>query len=269
MDISDERLSSSLNDVLNKNNIRKVNYVINCCADSHVDRSWDQVSKFIDSNIKGPLNLAKWALSHGVGKFVQVSTDEVWGGSPQPYTESSEFRPENIYSSSKASAELFLENFKKAYNLPLVITNGANTYGFRQMPEKIIPKTINKIIHGEKVPLYKTPAQRMWLHVEDHSSGIIAAMEKGVVGQKYCLSPEKNNEWYTHDLVKKICEIMNKSYEDSVDIVEDRLNYDLRYFMLNEKSKKDLDWFPHKNIENELEKVVAWYIQNFEEKNEF
>jgi dTDP-glucose 4,6-dehydratase len=240
-----------------------IDYVINCAADSHVDRSWEQINKFIDSNIKGPLNLAQWSLANNVTKFVQVSTDEVWGGASQPYTEESIFSPENIYSTSKASAEMFLQNFRKAYNLPLVITNGANTYGFRQMSEKLIPKTVFNLVKGIKIPVYNTPAQRMWLHVEDHSAGIIAAMEKGVVGEKYCLSPELDQELYTLDLVSRICSIMGVSTKEAVEMVPDRLNYDLRYFMDNSKAKSDIGFKPEKNIAEELPGVVSWFVNKF------
>ena len=266
MDITDPKLKSVLRSCLDKYEINKIDYIINCCADSHVDRSWDQIDKFIRSNINGPIKLAEWALDHGVAKFIQVSTDEVWGGAKQPYHENSNFSPENIYSSSKASAEMFLDNFCKAYGLPLVITNGANTYGFRQMEEKIIPKSISRLVGGQKIPLYKTPARRMWLHVEDHSSGVIAAMEKGKVGEKYCLAPDIENELYTHELVKKICDIMGKEYDNSVEIVPDRLNYDLRYYMLNDKSKENLNWNPKKRINEELPAVVMWFKNKFKEK---
>lgn len=263
-DLSDIRLPSILDHVTSK---FKIKYVVNCAADSHVDRSWSQVNKFIDSNIKGPLNLAQWALSKKVEKFVQVSTDEVWGGSAQPYHEESIFSPENVYSTSKASAEMFLKNFEKAYGLPLIITNGANTYGKRQMVEKLIPKTVFNIVKGNKIPVYKTPAQRMWLHVEDHSSGIIAAMERGTVGEKYCLAPEKSQERYTLDLVTQICSILGVDPFSFIEEVPDRLNYDLRYLMSNDKAKSEIGFKPEKNISEELPAVVYWFKGKFDENS--
>lgn len=262
-DLCNPHLSAVLEDILDSQNLTKVDYIINCAADSHVDRSWDQVNKFIDSNIKGPINLAMWALKTGVEKFVQVSTDEVWGGAAQPYNENSIFAPENIYSTSKCSAEMFLQNLKKAYNLPLIITNGANTYGKRQMVEKIIPKTIYNISNYIKVPLYKTPARRMWLHVEDHSQGIILAMEKGVVGEKYCLAPELDQELFTEDLVKMICSHMGEDFEDVVSYVPDRLNYDLRYYMDNSKAKAELGFNPSHKISEELPGVITWFLDKY------
>lgn len=263
VDLSNSHLSSLIEECLNTKGINKVDYVINCAADSHVDRSWDQVSKFIDSNIKGPINLATWALKNGVEKFVQVSTDEVWGGASQPYTEDSIFSPENIYSTSKCAAEMFLKNLEKAYNLPLIITNGANTYGKRQMFEKIIPKTIYNILNYEKVPLYKTPARRMWLHVEDHSQGIILAMEKGVVGEKYCLAPELDQELFTEELVKLICGHMGAEFDEVVSFVPDRLNYDLRYYMDNSKAKAELGFNPAHKISEELPGVITWFLDEY------
>lgn len=253
-DIADKKLESYL-----AAGAETIDYVINCAAQSHVDRSFSEYGKFIRSNVTGPVNLANIALKYKVKKFVQVSTDEVFGGSAQPFTEESLITPKNAYSSSKASAEFFLKNYEEAFGLPLVITNGANTYGPRQMAEKIIPLTITKLLKGEKVPLYQTPARRMWLHVTDHSSGIIAAMEKGVVGERYCLAPSEGNELYTSDLVKEICGILGKSFEECVQMVPDRPNYDLRYYMLNEKAQKDLDWVPVKNIREELANVVSCY----------
>lgn len=242
---------------------KNLDYIINCGAQSHVDRSFEQYEKFISSNVLGPLKLAQIAIDKKVKKFVQVSTDEVFADSAQPFTEGSELSPQNAYASSKASAELFLRNFQRAFGLPLVITNGANTYGFRQLEEKIIPLTVKKIVTGEIVPLYKTPAQRMWLHVEDHASGIISAMEKGVVGERYCLAPTEEDELYTHELVEKICKILGKDYSECVKQVADRPNYDLRYYMLNNKSKNDLGWNPSKHIADELEGVVEHYNQKF------
>lgn len=240
-----------------------IDYVVNCGAQSHVDRSFDQYEKFISSNILGPLNLARIALKMGVKKFVQVSTDEVFSEAEQPFHEGSELTPQNAYASSKASAEMFLMNFQRAFGLPLVITNGANTYGHRQFEEKIIPLTIKKLVKGETVPLYKTPAQRMWLHVESHASGIIAAMEKGVIGQRYCLAPSEEDELYTHELVKKICALLGKDFDECVKCVPDRPNYDLRYYMLNVKAKMVLGWEPTKHIADEIEGVVKYYQNKF------
>jgi len=245
-DISDSLLSQHLKEY----KINKIDYIINCAAQSHVDRSFAQVRKFIDSNIKGPLNLANLALDPewGVKRFLQVSTDEVFSDSPQPFHEETRHTPQNAYATSKSSAEMFLRNYQRAFNLPLIITNGANTYGERQLEEKIIPLTIKRIMSGQKVPLYKTPAQRMWLHVEDHSSGIINALQFGVIGENYCLAPEPENELYTEQLVLSICKLLDKNFHDVVDIVEDRPNYDLRYFMLNEKATHKIGWLPGKHI---------------------
>lgn len=242
---------------------KKIDYIINCGAQSHVDRSFDQYEKFISSNVLGPINLAKIAIEKKVRKFVQVSTDEVFADSEQPFKEDSRHSPQNAYASSKAAAELFLDNFRRAFGLPLIITNGANTYGFRQLEEKIIPLTVKKLVSGEKVPLYETPAQRMWLHVEDHSAGIIAAMEKGIIGERYCLAPSEENELYTDALVKKICGILNKDFASCVEKVKDRPNYDLRYYMLNNKACAQLGWNPLRKIDDELEKVVNHYREKF------
>lgn len=240
-----------------------LDYVISCAAASHVDRCYKEIDTFISSNINGPINLAKIALEMKVKKFLHVSSDEVWGEAPQPYTEETSIKTGNAYASSKASAELFLHNYCKAFGLPLIITCGANTFGKNQANEKIIPKTIYNIVSGIKIPLYKTKALRMWMHVQDHSSGVILAMENGVIGEKYCLAPELENELYTDELVRKICGLCNVSFDDVVEYVEDRPNYDLRYLMLNDKAKRELGWVPSKNIEQELPQVVDWYLKKY------
>ena len=259
-DISDPNLSKYLSALYSFKG--KEVGIINCAAQSHVDRSWNQVDDFIKSNINGPINLAKIAIDLKVKKFVHVSTDEVHGRSLQPFTEETPLNTGNAYASSKAAAELFLKNYYEGFGLPLVITRGANTYGPRQK-EKIIPLTIEKLIKGEKVPLYKTRARRLYLHVSDHSNGIISALEKGKIGETYCLAPEIENELYTSDLVKMICDIMKKDFNECVELVQDRPSYDLRYWMKNDKAKKELNWFPQKDIRKELESVVNWYVTKF------
>jgi dTDP-glucose 4,6-dehydratase len=238
-------------------------YVINCAAESHVDRSWGDISGFVQSNIQGPINLAlRCKGSPKLKKFVQVSTDEVFHYRDNwPSDETSKISPRNIYSSSKASAEHFLLNFWEAYGLPLVITNGANTYGPRQYKEKLIPKTIYKLSKGEQMTVYKTPARRMWLHVEDHSRGIIAAMERGAPGQRYCLAPDISDEHYTSDVVKMIAKHLY--IEDPIEYVEDRENYDLRYYMSSIATPYHLGWKAERCFKEELSGVVKWYLDEF------
>jgi len=260
-DIADPKLESLLKDL----GLSRIDYIINCAAESHVDRSWDQINKFIDSNIKGPINLVNLVLNKfwGIKRFVQVSTDEVFADSTQPFHEGSLHTPQNAYATSKASAEMFLKNYGKAFKLPLIITNGANTYGKFQFEEKIIPLTIKRILTGQKVPLYKTPAQRMWLHVEDHSSGIIHALQFGEIGERYCLAPNVEDELYTSELVKLICSLLDVAYSNVVDLVEDRPNYDLRYLMSNAKATHTLGWLPQKHIKEELPRIVDHYKSIF------
>ena len=238
-----------------------IDSIIHLAAESHVDRSWNQIDKFVHSNIMGSINIAKIGLAYKVKRFVYVNTDECFAGSPQPFTEESIFSPQNAYASSKASADHFLMNYYKAFGLPLIITHGANTYGPFQK-EKIIPLAIENILKCMKIPLYRTKAYRMWLSVEDHSSGILAALEKGKIGERYCLAPSEENELYTHDLLQMICEIMGKNYENVVQLVDDRPNYDLRYWMKKDKAVLELGWNPLKNIREELPALVEWYTKN-------
>jgi len=252
-DIADPKLLNYLKCIADD-----VDSIIHVAAESHVDRSWNQIDKFVHSNIMGSINMAKIGLAYKVERFVYINTDEIWAGSSQPFTEESIFSPQNAYASSKASADHFLMNYHKAFGLPLIITHGANTYGERQQ-EKIIPKAIECILKNKSIPLYRTPALRMWLSVKDHSNGIIAALERGKIGERYCLAPSEENELYTHELLQMICDIMGKNYNEVVQLVEDRPNYDLRYWMKNDKAKRELGWNPTKNIREELSSLIEWY----------
>lgn len=242
--------------------LSQVTHVINCGAETHVDRSYGNPHSFHQANVLSPKLLASY-LNPGT-TFLQVSTDEVFKQEKQPFSETSEHEPSNPYAQTKSLAESELRALCQELGIKFGITNGANTYGPGQYWEKIIPKTIYNALNGVKIPLYQTPAQRMWLHVQDHARGILKALEATASGsfqhgQNFCLAPDLEDELYTHDLVSMILAILDLDPSEHISLVPDRPNYDLRYYMLNDFAKTALNWSPERHIKNELKNVVLEY----------
>ncbi len=256
-DISDADMVRSIIDDV------KPEAIINFAAESHVDRSNEDDSSFWQSNVFGAKNLAIEASRLGI-RLVHVSTDEVYGdarSSDAAWTETSPICPKNPYAVTKAAAEMLLSVYAESRktNLDLVITRGANTVGPRQFPEKAIPKAIWCFTHGEPFPLYKTPARRMWLHVNDHVSGIEAALRAGKTGEAYNIAPMADAEEVTEAVIERVRDLVGKG---DITKVEDRDNYDLRYWMDAGKAKADLGWEAEYGIDNTLEHTVEWYLAN-------
>ena len=254
-DIADaERMAAALDEC-------EPDAIINFAAESHVDRSIDDDLSFWHSNVLGARVLALEAHKRGI-RMVHVSTDEVYGDaleSNEPWSETSPIIPRNPYSVTKAAAELMLASYHGTMGLDVVITRGANTIGPRQFPEKAVPKAVTCFLEGRPFPLFKTPAQRMWMHVNDHVSGIEAALRKGISGEAYNIAPSEASEAYTHDVIERVQKIVGKG---SVEPVEDRKAYDLRYWMEAKKAERDLDWKPAFDLEATLEDTVGWYLAN-------
>ena len=235
--------------------------IVNFAAESHVDRSIDDDLSFWNSNVLGARNLALEANRRGI-RLLHVSTDEVYGDaleSAEAWTEESPIHARNPYSVTKAAAEMMLESYVGTLGLDCVVTRGANTVGPRQFPEKAVPKAVTCFLEGRAFPLFRTPARRMWLHVNDHVSGIHAALLKGRSGEAYNIAPSQANEAYTHDVIERVRAIVGKG---EVEPVEDRKAYDLRYWMLADKAKAELDWEPEYDLERTLEDTVGWYLAN-------
>ncbi len=239
--------------------------IINFAAESHVDRSIEDDLCFWKSNVFGARNLALEASRMGI-RMVQVSTDEVYGdaaSTTDPWTEKSPIAPKNPYAVTKAAAEMLLRVYceSKKYNLDVVITRGANTVGPRQFPEKAIPKAIWCFSNDQPFPLFKTPARRMWMHVDDHASGIEAALRCGKRGSTYNIAPKDNSEEVTEIVIERLCEMVGKG---EIEKVEDRDSYDLRYWMDASKAKQELGWEAKYDLENTLRSTVDWYLENRE-----
>ena len=237
--------------------------ILNFAAESHVDRSNEDDTAFWQSNVFGARNLALEASRLGI-RFVQVSTDEVYGDatlSDDPWIETSVIAPKNPYAVTKAAAEMLLSVYceSKKHNLDLVITRGANTVGPRQFPEKAIPKAVWCFTHGEAFPLFQTPSRRMWLHVVDHVSGVEAALRKGKKGGVYNLAPMAGSEEITENVIERVRELIGKG---EIVKVEDRNNYDLRYWMASTKAEEELGWCAKHDLDETLRLTVDWYLDN-------
>ena len=254
-DISDgDRIRSIVEEV-------RPDAILNFAAESHVDRSNEDDSGFWRSNVFGARNLALEACRVGI-RMVQVSTDEVYGdaaSSAEPWTEESPIAPKNPYAVTKASAEMLLRVYSESRALDVVFTRGANTIGPRQFPEKAVPKAVFCFTKGHSFPLFRTPARRMWMHVDDHAAGIEAALQHGERGDVYNLAPAAASEAVTEDVIERVRLLVGKGQIDKVD---DRKSYDLRYWMDASKARNALNWEPKYDLDQTIRSTVAWYLEN-------
>ena len=235
-------------------------FIFHFAAESHVDNSIEDATPFVETNVTGTLNLLELSVMYKVEKFLHVSTDEVYGAlgyDDPPFTEETPYNPQNPYSASKAASDHFVTAFGNTYGLPVVITNCSNNYGPRQNKEKLIPKTINNILEGKKIPVYAQGQNiRDWIYVEDHCRAILEVWYGGGIGQKYNIGGEC--EVKNIDLVKTIIRLMNAS-EDLIEYVEDRPGHDLRYAIDNAKIKNTVAFKPQYTLEEGLLKTINWY----------
>ena len=254
-------------------------YVINFAAESHVDRSIADPEIFVKTNVLGTVNLlntAKKAWQIGDDqykegcKFLQVSTDEVYGslGATGYFMETTPLDPHSPYSSSKASADLFVKAYADTYKFPVNITRCSNNYGPYQFPEKLIPLMINNTLQHKDLPIYGDGMQiRDWLYVEDHCKAIDMVARDGVVGQVYNVGG--HNERPNITIVKTILSYIKEHVDPEVGEhmmkhVEDRKGHDRRYGIDPEKIKNDLGWYPETSFEVGIQKTIQWYLNNKE-----
>lgn len=252
--------------------------IVHLAAESHVDRSIENPSKFIKSNIVGTFNLLEasreyWENldSERRNKFIfhHVSTDEVFGSAKKnrKFDENSKYFPNSPYSASKASSDHLVRSWHETYGLPTIITNCSNNYGPYQFPEKLIPIVILKAIKGEDIPIYGDGENvRDWLHVEDHISALMLIQEKSLPGEYYCIggNAEKSNL----ELVNKICELLDiriprqYSYKKLIKFVQDRPGHDMRYSINSEKLETNLKWEKQYEFDEGIKSTVDWYLEN-------
>lgn len=236
-----------------------IKYVINFAAESHVDRSILGAEVFYQTNVIGTNVLLDNARKWKVEKFIQISTDEVYGslGASGKFTENTPLSPNSPYSSSKAAADLMALSFHHTYGIPVIITRCSNNYGPYQFPEKLIPLMIINSLKGKKLPVYGDGLNiRDWIYVIDHNKAVEMVLEKGKIGEVYNIGAE--NEIKNIDIVNRILTILGKS-KDQILFVEDRLGHDRRYAIDSSKIKKELGWLPQFTFEKALNDTIEWY----------
>lgn len=245
--------------------LEEIDTVVHFAAESHVDRSIDEPHEFIKTNVLGTQVLLDATLDKKIKRFHHISTDEVFGSldleDTSKFNERTNYNPRSPYSASKAGSEHLVRAYYHTYGLPITISNCSNNFGPYQFPEKIIPLAITNLLEGKKVPIYGDGLYvRDWLYVEDHCRAIDLILQKGKVGETYCiggLTEDINNL----DVAKKIIKILGKS-EDSIEFVKDRPGHDRRYAVDWSKIKNELGWSPSDNFDNLLEKTIEWYKEN-------
>lgn len=257
--------------------------VMHLAAESHVDRSIDGPSAFIQTNIVGTYSLLEVARSYwqnlsdgkkSVFKFHHISTDEVYGdldGTDDLFTETTSYSPSSPYSASKASSDHLVRAWQRTYGLPTIVTNCSNNYGPYHFPEKLIPLVILNALEGKALPVYGNGQQiRDWLYVEDHARALYKVITEGKIGETYNIGG--HNEKANIDVVKTICSILDElqpqtngqNYESLITYVKDRPGHDLRYAIDASKIQNDLGWVPEETFDSGIRKTIEWYLNNLE-----
>jgi len=242
----------------------KPDMVVHWAAETHVDRSIMDASPFIDANVKGTQVLLDLAKIYGIRKFINISTDEVYGelGEEGQFVETTPLAPNSPYSVSKTSADMLGRAYYRTYGLPVITVRPSNNYGPWQYPEKLIPVVILKAVNNESVPVYgKGLNVREWLYVSDCAGGIFRILDGAEAGEIYNLG--SGEERRNIDVVKAILGILGKS-ESLIEFVKDRPGHDFRYSLNVDKIKRELSWEASVKFEEGIEKTVKWYVDNME-----
>lgn len=258
----------------------QIDWVVNFAAESHVDNSIEGPEVFIETNIKGTYNLLNTSLHYYKSlneakkeafKYCQISTDEVFGalGKTGEFNEQTAYAPNSPYSASKAGADHLVRAWFKTYGLPVITTNCSNNFGPRQHKEKFIPVIIQSCLDQKPIPVYGAGKNvRDWLYVKDHCRGIYLALQKGKLGEQYCLGG--GTELSNIDLANKICALMDEHHSDLgngesfnrlISFVDDRLGHDFRYAINCAKAEKELGYTPQDSLENKLLETINSYIK--------
>ncbi len=254
-DVADRKLMDELG--------AKVDAIVHFAAETHVDNSIDDATPFLQTNVIGTQVLIEAALKHKHQRYIQVSTDEVYGDIEEGlFTEESPLKPSSPYSASKAAGDMLVLAAVRTYDLPGVISRCSNNYGTHQFPEKIVPFFIKKLMAGEKVPLYGDGSNvRDWLHVLDHCRAIDLILHKGKVGEIYNVGA--NNEHSNLETTKRMLQILELP-EDRIELVKDRPGHDIRYAIDSSKIQNELGWKSTVDFEDGFRETVEWYKKNFQ-----
>jgi len=270
--LSDKRLTFVKADICDAPAMEKiwsehgVNEVVHFAAESHVDRSIISSGPFIQTNVVGTQILLDLAKVKGVAKYLQVSTDEVYGTLPedQPealFTEETPLAPNSPYSASKAAGDCLVRSYFHTFHMPVLTTRCSNNYGPYHFPEKLIPLFITNLIEGKKVPLYGDGLNvRDWLYVEDHCEAIWAVHNKGKAGEVYNIGG--NNEMTNRRITEIVLSEMGAKWDDSVQYVKDRAGHDRRYAIDATKIKREVGWEPRFRFETAIRTTIQWYREN-------
>jgi len=250
---------------------RSIDIVVNFAAESHVDRSIMDPDAFIRTNVNGTFNLLELARKKGVGRFAQISTDEVYGslGDSGAFREDTPLSPNSPYSASKTAADILAMAYFKTYGMPVVITRCSNNYGPYQFPEKLIPLITLNAMSGKPLPVYGDGRQiRDWLYVGDHCEAIWEIVQRGTPGETYCIGG--NNQPTNIEIVQTICALLDEFLPDSPNTphsglirhVTDRPGHDRRYAMNINKIQRELGWEPRHELAGGLRATVRWYLDH-------
>ncbi len=238
-----------------------INVIVNFAAESHVDRSIEDASPFIETNVKGTQVLLDGTRKYQVQKFIQVSTDEVYGSIESgSYNEKSSLSPGNPYSASKAAGDLLCYSYFQTYRLPVIVTRCTNNFGPFQFPEKLIPLVVTNALEGKSIPVYGDGLNsRDWIYVTDHCRALDMVLQKGEPGQIYNIAGM--NEITNLELIQQLLQLLDKP-RDLIQFVTDRPGHDRRYAVDATKISKELDYRPEYSFEKGLSSTVDWYLKN-------
>lgn len=279
-ELADICSTEAIRDIFNRHS---PDLVMHLAAESHVDRSIEGPTEFIQTNIIGTFNLLERSREYFQGlsepakdrfRFHHISTDEVYGdleGTHDLFTEVTPYAPSSPYSASKAASDHLVRAWGRTYGLPVIITNCSNNYGPYHFPEKLIPHVILNAIHGKPLPVYGNGLQiRDWLYVEDHVKALIKVVTEGKVGETYNIGG--HNEKTNLEVVQTICDLLEElapekpsgidKYRDLITFVKDRPGHDARYAIDASKIERELGWVPYETFETGLHKTVQWYLDH-------
>ena len=252
-------------DICNKATVEKemkdTDIVFNFAAETHVDRSIASAEDFMKSNVLGTYTLLEIARKYDIEKFIQISTDEVYGDIVDgSFSEGDSLRPSSPYAASKAAADMFVLAYYRTYGLHAVITRSTNNFGPYQFPEKFLPKTIIRAFLSLQIPIYGSGKNiRDWIYVMDHCEALDILLKKGKPGEIYNISG--GNECENVEVVKKILELIGKD-ESLIEFVEDRPGHDVRYSLDSSKIRNEMSWSPRYDFKDALKQMVRWYLEN-------